>query len=308
MLVKRARFKNYNKHMENTILEKIEEIRRITGFKVNSYKVINKGAESLIIEVNNKWIFRFPKNSIVSEKTRKRWNFLVSFSKVSPIPIPKPKYIGGRLIGYKKLLGKPFYPTDIEKLLKKDKFKISKQLGLFLKALHRHKDKRIDFDTGYLVMRKDDYLSCPKELAKRLSPNERKTLNARLKAIKNNSLNFKKPTAIIHGDLNFNNILWDKNKKAITGVLDWSDMGFGIPAMDFIGIADFNKKDNDQFLKNILKWYGVNNDNLFSQIKENAIIDVINWFWFYKKTNNPNGVIRIVKKLKRIFKNKYCSV
>lgn len=50
----------------------------------------------------------------------------------------------------------------------------------------------------------------------------------------------------------------------------------------------------------MLKWYGVKNDSLFIQIKENAIIDLMNWFWFYKKTGNPKGVNRIVKKMKMI--------
>lgn len=280
--------------------EKIESIKKATGLKINSPKVINRGSESLIIEINEEWIFRFPRSSVSKEKMSKRLNFLISFSKISPLKIPVPKYIEQDFIGYKKIPGQPLYPTNIEKLAKNEKLKIAKQLGLFLKALHNYKNKQINFDTGYLVMRKKDYSNCPEPITQHLNTDECKKLTARLKSIAKNPVNFEKPTIIIHGDLNFNNILWDQNKKIITGILDWSDSGLGIPAMDFIALADFNKKSNDQFLKDILSYYGSKNNDLFIQIKENAIIEVINWFWFYKEKKQTKNMARIIKKLKKI--------
>lgn len=285
--------------MDN-IKSKIENIQKTTRIKVDNCKVINKGSESLILEINDKWIFRFPRTKIHREKMQKRLSFLNSFSKVSPISIPEPKYTQDDFIGYKKISGEPFLPTQIVKLSVKDKNKIAKQLGLFLKSLHNHKHKQIYFNTGYLVMRKSDYNAVPKQIAKYLNSYERKVLLNKIKAIASNPLNFKKPTTIIHGDLNFNNILWDRDRKTITGILDWSDMGLGIPAMDFIALADFNKESNDDFLRQILDSYGAKNDDLFNQIKESAIIEVLNWFWFYLEAKNQKGVSRMVKKLKKI--------
>lgn len=280
-------------------VEKIEKIKSATGFKIRSAK-FKHGGESEVVEVNDQWIFRFPKSSVIDKKINKKWNFLNSFSEISPVQVPKPKYITNNLIGYKKIVGDPISPAQIEKLNNKDKSKIAKQMGLFLKALHTHKDKSINFDTGYLVMRIKDYNSYPKEFAKYLNIKECKVLETMINKIAKNPSNFRKPTKIIHGDFNSNNILWDKKRNIITGILDWSDMGLGVPAMDFISVADFNVKDNDKFLKDILKWYGAKDDSLFIQIKENAIIDVMNWFWFYKKTDNAKGVNRIVKKMKTI--------
>ena len=202
------------------------------------------------------------------------------------------------LIGYRKIGGTPFYQSYLKNLSKEDRQQVARQLGLFLKVLHGHKDRHITFDTGYLVMRKEDYQSCPVEIAKYLNKNESNTLALRLRKIADNPDNFQKPTTIIHGDLNFNNILWDKNKKTITGIIDWSDMGLGIPAMDFIMLADFTGSRNDQYLRDILSWYGDKNDKLFYQVKDNAVIDIMNWFWFYKMHNNFKGVSKIIKKLK----------
>ena len=282
------------------IVSKIEEIKRVTNIKVNSYKTITRGGESLIIEINGKWIFRFPRNSISKENTKERLDFLISFAKISPLKIPIPKYIEDGFVGYEKIQGSHPRPTNIKNLTERDRLKIAKQIGLFLKGLHNFKSKKINFDTGYLVMRKDDYITCPKEISKYLNTDEIKNLEVKLKAIANNPLNFKKPTSIIHGDFYFNNIIWNPDKKVITGVIDWANLGLGTPAMDFIMLADFNKNKNDKFLKNILKYYGAKGDDLFFQIKENAIIDTMNWFWSYYKENNSKGVVKMIKKLKNI--------
>ena len=285
--------------MQKEITKKIKKIQEVTKIKVNSYKVVNRGADSLIIEVNDRWIFRFPRKHAFRKKMKERLNFLIYFAKVSPIKIPAPEYMEDDFIGYKKISGKHLYRSSIERLHRKDKLKIAKQIGLFLKALHSFKSKYVKYETGYLTMYRKDLDYSNWSFKKYLSKNELKNLHGKLDAILANDNNFIKPTTIIHGDLHFNNILWNPKKKTITGVIDWGEVGLGVPAMDFIGILDFNKKSNDKFLKDILTYYGAKNDDLFQQIKENAIIDTMNWFWWYEKNNQPEGMTRIIKKIKK---------
>ena len=76
--------------MHKEFSEKLEEIKKVTGMRVSSYKAIRAGGESLVIEVNNKWIFRFPKSSVVNEQTKKRWGFLSDFLNNSSISVPQP--------------------------------------------------------------------------------------------------------------------------------------------------------------------------------------------------------------------------
>jgi aminoglycoside phosphotransferase (APT) family kinase protein len=85
----------------------------------------------------------------------------------------------------------------------------------------------------------------------------------------------------------------------VTGVVDWSNMGRGLPAMDFIALADFTDNRNDQFLRRILRWYGAD-DSLFNQVKENAILEVLNWYWWYEARKDPKGTARTLERLKRI--------
>lgn len=285
---------------EKTIYSRINKIEDSTNIKVSHYKTINTGAESNIIEVNDEWIFRFPKNTFSKEKIEKRLKLLMSFEKNSPLNIPAPKYIESDFIAYKKIPGTPLYPTKLNKLTTTEKKQIAKQLGIFLKALHSHKHPSSKFDTGYLVMRKGDYKTIPKEIAKFLNKKEQKILKLKLETIEKNPMNFKKPKSFVHGDLYFNNILWNPDKKRITGIIDWAEIGLGVPAMDFFMLADFTKNTNDAFLKNILKYYETKNDDLFFQIKELAIIDPINWFWSYYKEKDLKGIDKMIKMIKKI--------
>ncbi|MFA5986970.1 MAG: aminoglycoside phosphotransferase family protein [Parcubacteria group bacterium] len=230
----------------------------------------------------------------------KRLRFLKLFSEVSPLKIPVPKYIGENFIAYKKIPGVPFAPTNFKKLTIKEKKKIAFQIGKFLKVLHNFKCRQCNYNANYLVLKKGDYLTCSETITKHFSAKERENFQIKHIAIENNLSNFKKPTTIIHGDLFFNNILWDPKTKKLTGVIDWAESGRSIPALDFFMLADFNNNTNDKFLKDILKSYGAKDDRLFKQIKGLAIIDPMNWFWAYYKEKNAKGMEKMIKKMKRI--------
>jgi aminoglycoside 2''-phosphotransferase len=271
--------------MKENIQNKLNKIQTDTGIKINSHNIINSGADSILIEINDIWMFRFPKEKDSIKKMIDRLTFLSYFSKQSPLKIPDPKYIGEDYIGYKKISGIVIGSEGLKNLTSEDKQKIAKQLGKFLKELHNFEANSITFQTGYHIMRIEDYEKAPEILKDYLTPKEFEQLNIKHQEIKNNPDNFVTPSSIIHGDFNFNNILWNKEAKEITGIIDWAEAGLGIPAMDFIGIADFNDPKNDEFLKDILSHYGKSEDKLFIQIKQNSIIETMNWFWWYYKNN-----------------------
>lgn len=280
-----------------------EVIERATGLRIRSCAIVDSLSGNLVVQVNEEWIFRFPAGRTTSGKTQKQLAFLASFAKRSPVAVPDPVYITDTFLGYKRIVGEPFSPADpfspseLARLRDEDKRRIAKQLGVFLATLHRSEVADIDFDTGYLSMRSGFDRACPEMFKPYLRTDERKRLDARLAAVADIPANFDERASIIHGDLYFGNILWDKNGRAITGVIDWSEMGRGIPAMDFIGLADFTTNRNDQFLRDILHWYE-GADGLFDQVKANAIIEVMNWLWFYEAREDSTGIARAVERLK----------
>ena len=283
----------------------IEIIESATGLRIHSSKILSGHSGTLVLEVNDEWVFRFSTSGPWPVKTHKQLDFLARFASRSPVAIPEPAFVTEHFFGYKKIAGNlftpgdPFSPAEMERLGREDKQHIAKQFGLFLSALHQSHDDSIDFDTGYLSLRKGYFRSTPVNLREHLRVSERRRLDAKLEAVADNPANFVEPTRIIHGDLCIGNILWDNSRGTITGVIDWSEMGLGIPAMDFVALADFTTNRNDQFLSEIVRWYGLD-DSLFNQIKANAIIEVLNWFWFHENRKDRDGMVRAMTRLKSI--------
>jgi aminoglycoside phosphotransferase (APT) family kinase protein len=273
--------------------------------RIHTHKIVDSPSGNRLVEVNDEWVFRFPGTRPSPDKTQKQLKFLTSFAKRSPVAVPEPVYVTDQFVGYRRIAGAPFSPGDpfspakMDGLPEEDRQRVAKQLGVFLATLHQSQDKSIDFDTGYLTMRERYDRTTPGNFKEFLDARECRKLDAKLEAINDNSANFVEPTRIIHGDLHFENILWDETKRVITGVIDWSEMGLGIPAMDFINVADFATSRNDQFLRDILHWYG-GDDGLFKQVKANAIIEVINWYWYYELKEDSEGVARAVRRLKSV--------
>ena len=157
-------------------------------------------------------------------------------------------------------------------------------MGLFLATLHHYQDHSIDVDTGYLVTRHGVDQSCPGPSSSILAPVKRRKLEAMLKAIADNPANFVDPATIIHGDLYFSNIFWDKTNWVITGIIDGAQWDAGYQRC-FIALADFTRTETTNS-QDILRWYGAD-DTLFNQVKENAIIEVMSWLWFYEAGKDP---------------------
>lgn len=192
------------------------------------------------------------------------------------------------------------YPTQLARLPDEARQRVARQLGEFLAALHHHEDSAITFRTGWIPEPGADPTGDLLVFGQCLDAGEYRRLEANLRAMHGNPANYQEPSAILHGDLYFGNMLWDKNTRvATTGIIDWSSVGRGLSAWDFISLADFATSRNDRLLHEILHWYG-GDDALFKQIKEMAILEVMNWYWYYHHRKDQKGMQRAIKRLKRV--------
>jgi len=71
----------------------LQSIRNIFPQKIDSYTLHEGGDDFVIIEVNQSWMFRFPRNSASSAAMKIETNFLSEFGPVSPLPVPARNYI-----------------------------------------------------------------------------------------------------------------------------------------------------------------------------------------------------------------------
>ena len=282
----------------------IASIVRATGLRIDASRVLEHGAYNVIVEVNGEWVFRFPRPGSPRDNAQERLRFLESFSKVSPLAVPDPVYVTDDFVGYRKIPGSHLYPTQIARLPNADRQRVAEQLGEFLALLHHHVDTAITFRTGWTPTPGADPSGDLCVFSPFLDATECRNLEANLQAMHDNPANYVQPTAMLHGDLYFGNMLWDKHARVVTGIIDWSSVGRGLPAWDFINLADFTTSRNDRFLREILRWYGAADDALFIQIKEMTILEMMNWYWCYWHRKDQKGMTRAIKRMKRVLSSR----
>src|SRR2546423_6261025 len=91
----------------------IASIVRATSLTINTSRFLEHGAYNVIVEVNDEWVFRFPRPGSPRDHEQDRLIFLEGFAKVSPLSVPDPIYVTDDFVGYRKIVGSHLYPTQM---------------------------------------------------------------------------------------------------------------------------------------------------------------------------------------------------
>ncbi len=279
--------------------KKITSIKKVFKEEIRSIKVNNKGEDNLVIEINNEWIFRFPRDkknrAFYFEKI-----FLPIFSKKSPFPVPELEYITDDFIGYRKIKGALLTKKLFKSLSSKEQDEIAKQFGRFLSALHSFslsKAKKIKINEGWDGWREKAYKSFKKNVAQKLPENVRK--NA-LKFL-DDFLKLKYKPVVIHGDFYPpDHIYYDKKRQNISGIIDFSDLTIEDAASDFTSIYDdFGEK----FFQKVLKHYDrKTEENFFERVKIRLRAKPLFDTSYAIEYKQPDRLKKRINQIKREFK------
>lgn len=206
-------------------------------------KYFAEGWDNYIYEVNNEYLFRFPRRKFAIPFIKTEIHILpfLQTKKMSNIPIithmgePNQKY-PHPFYGYKKILGKPF---TCFKLSPNDYQQLAADLGLFLRKLHdvsmngsNHVNLRSDELNRMNPITRTDKFKENLASIKRINPIYpiEKWNNLMMESVKKGFIT-KAPNVIVHGDLYaLQIIINDQNR--FNGVIDWGDVHWGDPAVD----------------------------------------------------------------------------
>lgn len=231
------------KHEAKILIE--EQFSELRPAQVASF---SEGFDNTGFVVNNQYIFRFPRREIAAELIQTENQILPVLSRILPIPVPNPVFLGGpqgsypwSFSGYTILQGQnPINVTVEQRMLSVER------LAHFLKTLH-------EFPVSAA-----EELNIPTDLLERTNIKKRKPmLESRLnqaleeKLIKKNVYNKVQEflstihtsitdsiKALVHGDLHIQNILVDE-KGTISAIIDWGDTHIGHPAIDLSIVYSF---------------------------------------------------------------------
>ncbi len=234
----------------------------------NTHRYLTHGWDHAVLVLDEALVFRAPKAPTSLNDVENEARLLRHLERKLEVGIPRYIYqaADGSFGGYRLLPGRELDPDTFRKLSEEERETIAGQLAAFLTSLHetpksvarrRHvpeEDAAKDYedlvrDTEALVFPR---LARPEALAI-------ETFLAELAA----ELEQDRPTALLHGDLSGEHILWDAGKRQVN-IIDFSDRMLGDPAIDFAGLLAYGRG----FAERVLEEYGGPTDErMFQRVR-----------------------------------------
>jgi aminoglycoside phosphotransferase (APT) family kinase protein len=211
-------------------VEPIEVLReRFPALEIRDVRAIEDGWDSLVLEVNGEYVFRFPRRPEVEEWVEREILLLPELAETLPVDVPRFDFVarnGLLCVGYRKLVGEPAGADLCEHS--------AEDLGRFLAVLHRFPVERTRglgvpyFDPAAWRAHFEGFCG---DLRRRVLPllahSERERAEELFAEV--SRLDFE--PVLVHGDLGPEHVLVRDGR--VAGVIDWSDARVGDPALDF---------------------------------------------------------------------------
>ena len=250
------KLKNY-KILNDYLIQIKKEFPEITW---KNTKLITDGCDNNVIVLDSSLVFRFPKKSDTLKKLKSEITILNTLNKIISLNIPQIIYLPKKqnFIGYHIVNGTPIPPQKILKILSKNQIiNFKKELVSFLRELHSKQSEKTLKKLFTNQTKTNPFDKLKSDAVKYLFPilNEDDTdlINNFLLEYKN-ILSDKTKKTITHGDLSWEHLLFNK-KKALNGIIDFSDVIYDDPAIDFSPLWGYDEK----FIKSVCKQYDQEN-------------------------------------------------
>jgi aminoglycoside 2''-phosphotransferase len=208
-----------------------------------SVRVLPGGWDFLALEVDRRWVFRFPVRPSSEEQIRREFALLPLLARHVGVPVPDylfrhepDRSFRHRFGGYPKLGG---VRVDRAGLSPRALARTGRELGEALTGLHAISRARavaagLPYRTSSEVRRA--FLGwgtrVRSEVRPFLDPSSRERLDTLFDGLTRPGILSFRP-AVIHNDLLPAHVLVAARTGAITGLIDWGDIEFGDPAFDF---------------------------------------------------------------------------
>ncbi|MEO8962231.1 MAG: phosphotransferase [Ginsengibacter sp.] len=225
------------------------------GLNIFSIQETGEGDNSRAFEINDKYIFRFPKREDVKNQLKKETDVLPKIRKHLSLAIPDFKFISPTLsfAAHSKISGIPLSFKRFYSLEKTRQVNIQHSLSDFLTQLHGISLAGLQ-NCGLEVMdMKEEYSANFFNTKQFIYPNisdvKRTLISHLFSAYLDDPTNFNYQPALIHNDLSKDHILFDLLTGRLCGIIDFGDMAIGDPDYDYMYLYD---EFGEDFLQRIL--------------------------------------------------------
>jgi len=220
----------------------LKQIRgRFPDLNIQDAVPVTDGWDSLVLEINGEWIFRFPRRPDVVAQHRKEAALLPALANTLPVRVPHFEYIAPEFVGYRKIEGEQLAGRHITS---ENQGIVARQMADFLSALHQFPVERtieLGMPAGDQAAWRQKYVELQQRtntlLAARLNAAEQQKLDQFWEQYLRDDRHFQFAPTLIHGDLTGDHILYNPERETIAGIIDWGDAMIGDPALDFAGFV-----------------------------------------------------------------------
>lgn len=232
------------------ILESLDEktlrsvlLEEIPFFEVSSIKIISCGWDNWVADVNNEWIFRFPRKKSVAENLFRENLLLDKLHPLAKVCIPRYEIKGNKFcfVAYRKIHGIELSKECYEKLNEDERRSLAELIANFLFSLHHlftvDEAEALGFSKNLWPINWLKY-----DLAENLpSPDWEKMFMQALK--EGEEILHNNPSYVLgHHDLHGGNMAFNPTKKNLEGIFDFSDASIGIIYRDFSELISIHYK------------------------------------------------------------------
>ncbi len=208
--------------------------------------VIEHGYDHLVVTVDQKFVFRFPKNTNALARSQYERDVLKDLESVTVVPIPKvldahddPSYV---IVSFLK--GDHLTRDQILELPEDKQIKLGEDLAAFAYAMHStlSVEKALDMRDQYHL---DELHEEPWNIYfERLLANSQILTETQNKLaqdyfVKWRDLQFTTPLVVVHDDLHNQNLLLENGN--LSGVVDFGDTNIGHPEQEFRQLYRLNE-------------------------------------------------------------------
>lgn len=220
---------------------------RYPDFSVDTVISNEQGQNNDILIINDEFIFRFPKYLEGIEQLEIESAVLSGIQGDITLSIPHITFqnlvreVGQAFIGYHMIPGEPLRrETFLEISDEKTLDILARQLGGLLKELHSVPVQTAITYPLTLSDTADEWADIYGRIREKCFPfmraSARTWTSAHFEAFLDDTRNFQYEPVLKHGDFGTTNILFDRERQVISGIIDFGGAGLGDPAYDFAGI------------------------------------------------------------------------
>ena len=267
-----------------------------TETKFEDFSIVGSGFGSFVIESNDGIIFRIAKNLETAKQYVMECKVLPQLMKYLDLNIPNPIWhmfnatsAPYGIMAYRKLEGNSIDPIVFNKLNQRNRSVIAKEVANFIVSIHQLPYERLGLegvpkmktDKKTLAALREDTLEF---LKRKLTAEEYRKMEDWWEELSSDDNFFRYKPTLCHGDAWHENILVDDDYSHVIGVIDFSNMVIGDPAVDLAPQIYLGKEFYDLVLHEYTKVFG-DDKTINQRIKRHQELREISGLQYVIKNN-----------------------